>query len=355
MDSDSDDEIPNLVNAKLKPVPVTLITGPLGAGKTTLLNYILTEQHSKKIAVILNEFGEGSALEKSLSISQEGKLYEEWLELRNGCLCCSVKDNGIKAIENLMLQRGKFDYILLETTGLADPGPIISTFWLDKELCSDILLDGVVTVVDALNGLKVINEETKDDISAYVRQIALCDVILLNKIDLVDKKTISKLESKIRSINSSAILVKTSYSKINLDTILDLQAYSGIKENRLKYLVNDLSNAEMKPHIDETVSTVTIKLDLVPKVALDKFMEILLWTEDFKDSKGNNIDIIRAKGVINTGKDFYMLQSVYGTYDLVSISPEEQTPSVLVFIGRYLEKPKMIEFLRKCIEEMNTQ
>uniref|UniRef100_A0A452R8H7 CobW/HypB/UreG nucleotide-binding domain-containing protein n=1 Tax=Ursus americanus TaxID=9643 RepID=A0A452R8H7_URSAM len=103
-------------------IPVTIITGYLGAGKTTLLNYILTEQHSKRVAVILNEFGEGSAVEKSLAVSQNGELYEEWLELRNGCLCCSVKDNGLRAIENLMQKKGKFDYILLETTGLADPG-----------------------------------------------------------------------------------------------------------------------------------------------------------------------------------------------------------------------------------------
>ncbi|XP_009985936.1 PREDICTED: COBW domain-containing protein 2-like, partial [Tauraco erythrolophus] len=124
------------------------------AGKTTLLNYILTEQHSKRIAVILNEFGEGSALEKSLAISQGGELYEEWLELRNGCLCCSVKDNGVKAIENLMQRRGKFDYILLETTGLADPGAVASMFWVDSELGSDIYLDGIVSVVDAKHGLQ---------------------------------------------------------------------------------------------------------------------------------------------------------------------------------------------------------
>nr|CAD7430925.1 unnamed protein product [Timema monikensis] len=142
MDS-SDEDVPDLVPAVFKPVPVTIITGYLGAGKTTLLNYVLTEQHDKKIAVILNEFGEGSALEKSVSVGQDGELFEEWLELRNGCLCCSVKDNGVKAIENLMTKRGKFDYILLETTGLADPGPIASIFWLDKELGSDISLDGV--------------------------------------------------------------------------------------------------------------------------------------------------------------------------------------------------------------------
>lgn len=98
-------------------VPVTVITGYLGSGKTTLLNYVLTEEHNKKIAVILNEFGEGAIEEKSLAVGNEGQLYEEWLELRNGCLCCSVKDNGVKAIETLMEKKGKFDYILLETTG----------------------------------------------------------------------------------------------------------------------------------------------------------------------------------------------------------------------------------------------
>uniref|UniRef100_A0A8P4GEL4 COBW domain containing n=1 Tax=Dicentrarchus labrax TaxID=13489 RepID=A0A8P4GEL4_DICLA len=125
---EEEDDCPELVPIDSPPgppaeqIPVTIITGYLGAGKTTLLNYILTEQHNKRIAVILNEFGEGSALEKSLAVSHAGELYEEWLELRNGCLCCSVKDNGLKAIENLMEKKGKFDYILLETTGLADPG-----------------------------------------------------------------------------------------------------------------------------------------------------------------------------------------------------------------------------------------
>uniref|UniRef100_A0A8C9VAC8 COBW domain containing n=1 Tax=Scleropages formosus TaxID=113540 RepID=A0A8C9VAC8_SCLFO len=158
---DEEDDCPQLVpipgkqNISTEQIPVTLITGYLGAGKTTLLNYILTEQHNKRIAVILNEFGEGSALEKSLSVSQAGELYEEWLELRNGCLCCSVKDNGLKAIENLMAKKGKFDYILLETTGLADPGAVASMFWVDAELGSEIYLDGIITVIDAKYGLKV--------------------------------------------------------------------------------------------------------------------------------------------------------------------------------------------------------
>merc|ERR1712168_903278 len=149
-------------------IPVTVITGYLSAGKSTLLNYILTEEHQKRIAVIVNEFGEGSAMEQVMSIGEEGALYEEWLELRNGCLCCSVKDNGVKAIENLMKKRGKFDYILLETTGLADPGPIASIFWIDEALCSDLYLDGIVTVIDAKYSMKQFNG---DDIVHHKKQI----------------------------------------------------------------------------------------------------------------------------------------------------------------------------------------
>ncbi|XP_076860359.1 zinc-regulated GTPase metalloprotein activator 1 isoform X1 [Brachyhypopomus gauderio] len=162
---DDEDACPELVPIEEKTprpaaqIPVTIITGYLGAGKTTLLNYILTEQHNKRIAVILNEFGEGNALEKSLAVSQAGELYEEWLELRNGCLCCSVKDNGLKAIENLMEKKGKFDYILLETTGLADPGSVASMFWVDAELGSDLYLDGIITVIDAKYGLQHLIEE----------------------------------------------------------------------------------------------------------------------------------------------------------------------------------------------------
>lgn len=130
----------------------------LGSGKTTLINYVLNASHGKKIAVILNDFAEGSAAESLASLNENGgSLFEEWVELRNGCLCCSLKDPGVKAIENLLKKRGKFDYILLETTGLADPGPIAALFWMDENLCSQITLDGVVTLLDAKYCLKTLS------------------------------------------------------------------------------------------------------------------------------------------------------------------------------------------------------
>ncbi|XP_063464000.1 zinc-regulated GTPase metalloprotein activator 1A-like isoform X14 [Pan paniscus] len=197
-------------------IPVTIITGYLGAGKTTLLNYILTEQHSKRVAVILNEFGEGSALEKSLAVSQGGELYEEWLELRNGCLCCSVKDNGLRAIENLMQKKGKFDYILLETTGLADPGAVASMFWVDAELGSDIYLDGIITIVDSKYGLKHLTEEKPDGlINEATRQVALADIILINKTDLVPEEDVKKLRTTIRSINGLGQILETQRSRLS--------------------------------------------------------------------------------------------------------------------------------------------
>ncbi|XP_063453934.1 zinc-regulated GTPase metalloprotein activator 1A-like isoform X5 [Pan paniscus] len=194
-------------------IPVTIITGYLGAGKTTLLNYILTEQHSKRVAVILNEFGEGSALEKSLAVSQGGELYEEWLELRNGCLCCSVKDNGLRAIENLMQKKGKFDYILLETTGLADPGAVASMFWVDAELGSDIYLDGIITIVDSKYGLKHLTEEKPDG--------------------LINEAT--------RSINGLGQILETQRSRVDLSNVLDLHAFdslSGIRDREVDVTPN---------------------------------------------------------------------------------------------------------------------
>uniref|UniRef100_A0A8C7XG57 COBW domain containing n=1 Tax=Oryzias sinensis TaxID=183150 RepID=A0A8C7XG57_9TELE len=305
---EEEDDCPELVPIDPQPappaqqIPVTIITGYLGAGKTTLLNYILTEQHNKRIAVILNEFGEGSALEKSLAVSQAGELYEEWLELRNGCLCCSVKDNGLKAIENLMEKKGKFDYILLETTGLADPGAVASMFWVDAELGSDIYLDGIVTVIDAKFGL----------------QIAVADLTIINKTDLVTGEELNQVRDVVRSINGLVKILETQRSRVDLSEVLDLHSF-------------DIE--------DGSILTVTFEVagDL-SEDALNAFIQDLLWEKKFLNKEKEPMTVIRLKGIVSfAGKDQQvMLQGVNDLYELndtPQLWEENQRINRLIFIG----------------------
>ncbi|XP_004397579.1 PREDICTED: COBW domain-containing protein 2 isoform X4 [Odobenus rosmarus divergens] len=277
-------------------IPVTIITGYLGAGKTTLLNYILTEQHSKRVAVILNEFGEGSAVEKSLAVSQGGELYEEWLELRNGCLCCSVKDNGLRAIENLMQKKGKFDYILLETTGLADPGAVASMFWVDAELGVDIYLDGIITVVDSKYGLKHLEEEKPDG--------------LINEAS--------------RSINGLGKILETQRSSL---------------QKKLQHVPTT------QPHLDQSIITVTFEVrGNAKEESLNVFIQNLLWERNVRNKDDNYMEVIRLKGLVSI-KDKpkqVIVQGVHELYDLeetpLNWNSDTERTNRLVLIGRNLDK-----------------
>ena len=205
-----------MMNAVETRVPVTVLTGFLGAGKTTLLNRVLTENHGKRIAVIENEFGE-IGIDNDLVIGAE----EEIFEMNNGCICCTVRGDLIRILSHLMKRRDKFDYIMVETTGMADPGPVAQTFYVDDDMQDKLLLDAIVTVVDA----KHIWEHI-DDSDEAKEQVAFADVILLNKIDLVAPEDLDRLEARIKSMNSMAKICRTRDAVVEMDNILNVGGFN---------------------------------------------------------------------------------------------------------------------------------
>lgn len=364
---DDDDEAPPLLIAgsieageddpaseeKLARVPITIITGYLGAGKTTLMNYILTARHGKKIAVILNEFGNSSDIEKSLTVNQGDQQVEEWLEVGNGCICCSVKDSGVNAIESLMEKRGKFDYILLETTGLADPGNIAPLFWVDEGLGSTIYLDGIVTLVDAKNIVRCLDDplgeekaQTDEDhahtgplMSIAHLQISHADVIIINKSDLVSKEELKAVEERVRSINALASIRITDHSQVpQLEgLILDLHAYDNVDADDLEFASKGHS------HLDSTISTIALDMPVLTDQGLAKFDEWLrtfLWENKLAgpDPLEAYWEIHRIKGrIIMADGRVKMLQGVREIFDITDGTPiasRKQTKGKIVIIGR---------------------
>ena len=352
------------VSTPVAPIPVTVLTGYLGSGKTTLLNRILSEPHGKRYAVIVNEFGE-IGIDNDLIVESDEEIYE----MNNGCVCCTVRGDLIRVVEGLMRRPGRFDAIIVETTGLADPVPVAQTFFMDEDVRAKSRLDAVVALVDA----KHLPARLKDSREAE-DQIAFADVVLLNKTDLVTPEELDAIERTVRAINPSARIHRTERASVPLDTVLDRGAFdlNRALENDPHFLDHDHPDHACGPDCDHdhhhhdhghdhahhdhahaapaaihdlTVQSISLRAGpLNPK----KFFP---WIEKITQLEGPNI--LRLKGIIafEGDADRYVIQGVHMIVEGDHQRPwkdGEKRESRLVFIGRELDREKLERTFLAC-------
>ncbi len=346
-------------------IPVTVLTGYLGAGKTTLLNRILSENHGKRYAVIVNEFGE-IGIDNDLVIGAD----EEVFEMNNGCVCCTVRGDLVRIMEGLMKRKGKFDAIILETTGLADPAPVAQTFFVDEDVQSKARLDAVVTVADA----KWLSERLKDAPEAK-NQIAFADVIVLNKTDLVSKPELAEVEARIRAINPYAKLHRTERCQVALADVLERNAFDldRILDIEPEFLNagdshdhhdhdhpdhghdhhhghehgHDHGHGGLKHYHDEDMQSLSLRT--AKPIDVNKFMP---WLQELVAKDGARI--LRSKGILSFKDDDerYVFQGVHMMLEGDHQRPwkaDEPRESRVVFIGRELPEQAIRDGFEKCI------
>ncbi|RUU61644.1 GTP-binding protein [Mesorhizobium sp. M2C.T.Ca.TU.002.02.1.1] len=340
-------------------IPVTVLTGYLGAGKTTLLNRILSENHGKRYAVIVNEFGE-IGIDNDLIVESDEEIYE----MNNGCVCCTVRGDLIRVVEGLMRRPGRFDAIVVETTGLADPVPVAQTFFMDDDVRTKTKLDAVVALVDAKHlPLRLKDSKEAED------QIAFADVVVLNKTDLVSAEELEKVEATVRAINPAARIHRTQRSGVALSEVLDRGAFdlSRALENDPHFLeAHDHDHDhECGPDCDHDhhhdghdhhhhhasdIHDVTVKSVSLRGGEMDP-KKFFPWIEKVTQMEGPNI--LRLKGIIalKGDEDRYVLQGVHmileGDHQR-AWKDGEKHESRLVFIGRDLDAERLRKSFEAC-------
>jgi len=315
-------------------IPATVVTGFLGSGKTTLINRILREQHGRKLAVIVNEFGE---------ISIDGQLVihddqAQLVEFNNGCLCCTVRGDLVETLGRLQARAGTLDGILIETTGLADPAPVASTFFAADEVKAGIRLDAFVTVVDAVN-----LERNLEQSNEAVEQVAFSDIVLINKMDLVSPAQMEAIERRVRSLNPLAKIFHTTNSEVALADILDVGAFDLVQKLEVDPVFLDDHAHEHDPAIGSFVLQETRPVDV---------NRLMAWMNGVAQQRGD--DLYRTKGIFYASgfAERLVFQSVRMLTTLRRDRPwsaDEEKITQFVVIGKNLDREEFAAGLASCV------